>query len=131
MASHNRPLSPHIFAWRWRLHMILSILHRATGMANAVTAVLLVWWLSALAGGPDYYRVFTDLTGSLIGHLVLLGLTFALMLHLCTGIRHLVMDTGAALEPQTNRRFGAAMVVTAFVLTLAVWGAAYLVLQGA
>lgn len=125
MADVERPLSPHLGIWRWSLAMALSIAHRATGIANALTALLIVWGLVAAASGPEYFDFFIGCVTSALGRLVLFGLTFALMLHLCTGVRHLVMDTGRALEPATNRRLGMAMVLLAVVLTLAVWIAAY------
>lgn len=127
MAETQRPLSPHLQIWRWRLHMALSISHRATGMINAVGALVVVWGLTALASGPEYFDFFLDLALSIPGRLVLFGLTFSAMLHLCTGIRHLIMDTGRMFDLEANRKLGMAAVVAAIGLTLLVWAAAYLV----
>ena len=30
-ATIERPLSPHMFAYRWRINMVMSIAHRLTG----------------------------------------------------------------------------------------------------
>ena len=49
MRSADRPLSPHLQIYRWQLTSVLSILHRATGVALAVGGILLVWWLVAAA----------------------------------------------------------------------------------
>ena len=38
-----------------------------------------------------------------VGMIVLIGLTWAFFQHLLSGIRHLVMDTGAAFELGTNK----------------------------
>ncbi|MBB4211997.1 succinate dehydrogenase subunit C [Rhodothalassium salexigens DSM 2132] len=130
MAQHPRPLSPHIGIWRWRLHMALSIQHRLAGLASVAAALLLVWWLTALASGPDYHAYFLKLIGGAVGHIVLFLLTLALMLHLGSGIKHLVMDTGAGLEPDKNRQLGSSLAILAVVLTLAIWIGARLVLQG-
>jgi succinate dehydrogenase / fumarate reductase membrane anchor subunit len=54
-ARIERPLSPHIQTYRWTLTMILSIVHRATGMALYVGTLLLAWWLIAAASGPTAY----------------------------------------------------------------------------
>ena len=51
MNTGNRPLSPHLQVYRWQWTMMLSITHRATGVALAVGALLLVCWLLALLGG--------------------------------------------------------------------------------
>lgn len=37
--AHKRPLSPHITAYKWGPHMIVSILHRATGTALTVAGL--------------------------------------------------------------------------------------------
>ena len=123
--AHSRPLSPHIGIWRWRLNMLISISHRATGMANTAAALCLTWWLVALASGSDYYAVFMGLAGSWIGRLVLFGFTFTFMLHLATGVRHLVMDTGAGLTLEQNRQLNIAVPIAALVLTVAIWVAGY------
>ena len=41
MNTGNRPLSPHLQVYRWEWTMLLSITHRATGIALAVGALLL------------------------------------------------------------------------------------------
>lgn len=120
-----RPLSPHLGIWRWRLHMLISISHRATGTASLAGAVVIVWGLVALASGPDYFNTFMACASSMLGRLVLFGLTLAFMLHLCTGVRHLIMDTGAGLSLAANRQLNMAVPVAAVVLTLAAWFAAY------
>jgi len=125
MAETNRPLSPHLQIWRWRLHMMLSIAHRATGLINALGAVIMVWGFVAVATGPQYFARFLGLLTSIPGRILLLGLTFSAMLHLCTGIRHLLMDTGRLFELQANRRAGQIAVAAAVLLTLLVWIAAY------
>ena len=109
--AHPRPISPHLSIWKWGPHMLVSILHRATGDGMAtVGTVLLVWWLAALAGGAASYatflNVFTGAGGRLnvIGYIVGIGLTLSLFQHMMSGIRHLVMDTGAAFELKRNGR---------------------------
>ena len=49
MAQVERPLSPHIQIYKPQLTSVLSILHRATGVALGAGAPLLAWWL--LMGG--------------------------------------------------------------------------------
>src|SRR5438046_8572721 len=94
-ASKSRPLSPHLTVWRWGPHMVVSILHRATGTALAVAGLpILTWWLMALAQGGDSYVHFSKLAGSPFGHIVLIGLTWSFFQKTLAGIRHLVMDTG-------------------------------------
>src|SRR5216683_229265 len=93
-ARIERPLSPHIQTYRWTLTMLLSIVHRATGMALYFGTLLLAWWLIAAASGPGAYANVQAFTGSIIGRLIVFGSTWALMHHLLSGIRHFVWDLG-------------------------------------
>ena len=76
MASPNRPLSPHLQVYKPQLTSVLSILHRATGIALAVGTLLLVWWLVAAATGENAFADVQAFIGSWIGKLLLLGRSF-------------------------------------------------------
>lgn len=130
MASRNpaRPLSPHLTIWRWGPHMLVSILHRVTGSGMAtVGALLLVWFLAALAGGAESYATFVDTftleSGGLnvVGYVVGIGLTLSLFQHMMTGIRHLVLDTGAGFELRVNKLGAMATMFASVALTAAFW----------
>ena len=105
--------------------MLVSILHRATGDGMATIGTLLfVWWLAALAGGADSYAQFLSwFTGpwAWLGYVVGVGLTLSLFQHMASGVRHLVMDTGAAFELKRNKMFALGTMVAAVVLTLCYW----------
>lgn len=121
MDTADRPLSPHLQIYRWQLTSLLSILHRATGLALGVGAVILVWWLVAAASGPDAYAVVENFLGSWLGFVLLLGWSASLFYHLCNGIRHLVWDTGHALELRGVYIGGWIVVAAAATLTAAAW----------
>jgi succinate dehydrogenase / fumarate reductase cytochrome b subunit len=121
---NQRPLSPHLLIWRWGPHMLVSILHRATGDGMALVGLaVLVWWLGALAAGPDAYAAFQAVMGSIIGKIVLVGLSWAFFTHMMSGLRHFVLDIGAGYELDTNRMWSIAAPVIAVVLTAAFWAA--------
>ncbi len=118
----TRPLSPHLTVWRWGPHMLVSILHRMTGAALAIAGLaLLVWWLAAIADGAQSYGQFLAAAKHPAGLVVLVGLTWAFFQHLLSGIRHLVMDSGAGFELTTNKRFAVLTLAGSLILTLAVW----------
>jgi len=122
MATRPRPLSPHLGIWRWGPGMIVSILHRATGIALSVAGLaVLTWWLMALAHGPEGYATFDKAAHSWIGLVVLIGLTWSFFQHLLSGIRHLVMDTGAGFELGVNKTFAILTIVGSVLLTAALW----------
>ena len=124
MKSADRPISPHLQIYRWQLTSVLSILHRAAGIVLSVGAILLVWWLVAAASGPDAYEGVANFLGSWIGLLLLFGWTAGLFYHLCNGIRHLVWDTGQALDLKSTYLGGWLVVGGTAVLTVVTWIAA-------
>jgi succinate dehydrogenase / fumarate reductase, cytochrome b subunit len=117
-----RPLSPHLGIWRWGPHMAVSILHRVTGAALSIAGLaILTWWLVAISQGPDAFAHFTRIAMHPVGLAVLIGLTWAFFQHLLSGIRHLVMDTGAAFELGINKTFAILTIVGSIALTAALW----------
>ncbi|MEP6983090.1 MAG: succinate dehydrogenase, cytochrome b556 subunit [Sphingomicrobium sp.] len=120
--TRSRPLSPHLTIWRWGPHMIVSILHRASGVALSFAGLgILAWWLFALSSGPDAYATFIKPATSPLGLVVLIGLTWSFFQHLLSGIRHLTMDTGAAFELGINKTFAILTIVGSVLLTAALW----------
>ena len=102
--------------------MVVSILHRATGTALSIAGLaVLTWWLMSIAQGQDAYAHFTKIATHPIGLIVLVGLTWSFFQHLLSGIRHLVMDTGAAFELGVNKTFAILTLVGSLVLTSALW----------
>ena len=121
MASPNRPLSPHLQVYKPQLTSVLSILHRATGIALAVGTLLLVWWLVAAATGENAFADVQAFIGSWIGKLLLLGWSFAIFYHMCNGIRHLFWDAGRGYELETAYATGRIVVAAAIILTIGAW----------
>lgn len=130
MTDVNRPLSPHLQVYRPQWTSVLSISHRATGVALAFGTLLLVYWLAAAASGPEAFALAQRLIGSIVGQLLLLGWTFALFYHFCNGIRHLFWDAGYGFELRNAYRSGLAVLVGSAVLTLLFWAVGYAVWGG-
>ena len=132
-ASSNRPLSPHLQIWRWGPAMLVSILHRVTGNGLAFAGLgLLLWWIGAIAGGEASYNTFIayvwtgtasslSVLTSLLGKVVLIGLTWAFFQHLATGLRHLVLDIGAGYELDANARWSILTLVFSVLATVLFW----------
>ncbi len=124
-----RPLSPHLQVYRPTITMTMSIVHRITGGALYFGTLLLAWWLVALASGPEAYGWFEWFISSIIGKLVLLGYTWALLHHMLGGLRHFLWDTGRGFDLKTANTLGWASIIGSLVLTVIVWGLAF-VLSG-
>ena len=120
----SRPLSPHLSIWKWGPHMLVSILHRVSGDGMAFVALpVLLWWLGAIASGPEAYETFADVATSIPGYIVLVGISWAFFNHMSSGLRHLVLDMGAGYELDTNQTFSVLSVAGGIVLTAAFWAA--------
>jgi succinate dehydrogenase / fumarate reductase cytochrome b subunit len=129
-ATRTRPLSPHLTVYRWPVTMTMSILHRITGGALYFGTLLVAWWLIATATSPGYFEMVSDIYGSWFGRLVLFGYSWALIHHMLGGMRHLIWDTGAALEKRTASAIAWLNVVASVALTVLVWVAGYAVRGG-
>jgi succinate dehydrogenase / fumarate reductase cytochrome b subunit len=114
----QRPLSPHLFIYRFAYTMATSILHRASGVVLSLGLLLLATWLVALASGPERYAAVATCMGSWPGRVLLGALLLAFCYHFCNGIRHLFWDIGIGLERRAARR-SAAVVITAAVVAAA------------
>jgi len=102
--------------------MLVSILHRVTGDGMALVGLaVMVWWLGALASGPEAYGDFRTVMGSPIGLVVLVGLSWAFFTHMSSGIRHFVLDIGAGYELATNKTWSIASPLIGVGLTVAFW----------
>jgi len=121
MTSDPRPLSPHLQIYRWQLTSVLSILHRASGIALAAGTILLVWWLGAAADGPEAYAGVQAFLGSWIGRILLFGWSLAFFYHLCNGLRHLWWDSGRGFELRQVYVGGWTVVAATIVLTAMAW----------
>ena len=84
----RRPLSPHLQVYKMMFSMVMSGLHRITGMALYAGTLLLAWYFIAAASGPAAFETVNWVYSSFLGRLVLFGFTWSLFHHLMGGVRH-------------------------------------------
>lgn len=125
MAQSGRPLSPHLQVYKWELHMLLSILHRATGVALGAGMVALSAWIIAAATSAECFATVNDFLSGWFGRTILFGFTLSLMMHLAHGIRHLIWDAGSGYDIHKGRTWNLIEVLAAFALTGLVWAIGY------
>ena len=102
--------------------MLVSILHRITGAGLTLIGLpVLVWWLTAVASGPDAYDTFAFAATHPVGIVILVGLTWAFFQKTFAGIRHLVMDTGMGFELRANKLGAVATIVGSVFATALLW----------
>jgi len=125
MKTTQRPISPFMIGPYYKPQMtsLMSITHRASGVfLSIVGAPLLLWFLIAVASGPESYNAMLAVLGGWLGKLVVALTILCLSFHFLNGIRHLVWDTGRALDIETATRAGWLVLIGTVVLTVVLLG---------
>ena len=117
----SRPLSPHLSVYKLPLTALLSISHRASGVANSAALVLIVWTLAGAAGPADDYGFIGWFVQSWLGKLAMFGFTVSLYYHLCNGIRHLFWDAGYGFELEAANKSARTTLIVAGALSVITW----------
>jgi succinate dehydrogenase / fumarate reductase cytochrome b subunit len=125
-APKTRPLSPHLSIYKPSITMTMSIVHRLTGVALYAGTLLLALWLIAAASDAALFATVQGFMGSIIGRLILLGYTWALVHHALGGVRHLIWDTGRGFGPE-RKTLSALTLVGSVVITIGLWVLGYAV----
>ncbi|MBB4283003.1 succinate dehydrogenase / fumarate reductase cytochrome b subunit [Agrobacterium tumefaciens] len=107
--------------------MVASIVHRITGGALYFGTLLVAWWLIAIASGPAYYDWVNWAMGTIIGRLILIGYTWALVHHMLGGLRHFMWDLGYGFEKHFTTKLAKASWVVSICLTALIWVIALIV----
>ena len=121
MVNTQRPLSPHLQIYKPQLTSVLSILHRLTGLALGLGALVIALWVVAAGLGPEAFGSIDRFLGSGFGRMLLFAWSLCLFYHLCNGIRHLVWDAGFGFEISTVYASGKVVVAAAVALTVLAW----------
>lgn len=115
----QRPISPHLTIYRPQLTSVLSLAHRATGiaMSGAVTALAI-----AMLGLPHDFTYYVKLIQDLnLPASVIIGAkyiaVFPFMYHTANGIRHLAWDWATGFKLNTLYKTGYLTVGTSLLLT--------------
>ena len=119
--SAARPLSPHLQIYKPMLTMMMSIMHRITGIGLYFGIILLVWWLTAASISDSYFDFVQGFFGHWFGRLLLFGFTWALIHHALGGLRHLLWDTGRGFDLNVVEWLARANLAGSIMLTLLLW----------
>jgi succinate dehydrogenase / fumarate reductase cytochrome b subunit len=120
--SNNRPLSPHLQIYKLPITGIISISHRITGVCLTVGLIGLVLILVQIKNGMLSFLEIQNLLHTLPIEIMLSGFIYALMFHLCHGVRHLFWDIGKSFSRETLTRYAQWELFASSLLTiLTVW----------
>ncbi len=117
----KRPLSPHLQVYKPQMTSVLSILHRACGVALAIGTLMVAWWLIAAAMGEEQYTIAMKFAQSPLGTLMIFGWSVALFYHMSNGIRHLLWDMGYLFKLKNAYLGGYLVLLSTAILTVAAW----------
>ena len=118
MTTKKRPKHLDLPKIRLPLPGFVSILHRVSGAALFLSTPFLLYLLQLSLDSPQSFESFKAAVAHPLVKLVLLGLLWALLHHLCAGIRFLALDLhmGVALRPA--RSSAVAVLAVSLILTL-------------
>jgi succinate dehydrogenase / fumarate reductase, cytochrome b subunit len=108
---------------RYRLPVpgMLSILHRVSGALMFLALPGLIWLFDLSLRSETGFRQLHGLASHAPVRIVLAGLAWALLHHLCAGLRYLALDLDLGVERAASRR--SAWIVFAVSLALTAWAA--------
>lgn len=115
--SDNRPMSPHLDIYRWRITMLTSTLHRLSGVVVSFGFFILICKLVSLAAGgePGFSA------SGMLANAFWFVWSAAVYYHLCNGIRHLVWDAGHGFDIPTAEKSAKMVIIGSLVLTVLTW----------
>jgi len=111
-----RPFYLNLVQIRLPIGGFVSILHRASGAVLSIVVPFLLYALMLSLRSPEDFGRMRELSGSVFGTLILLGLTWALVHHFLAGLRHLGFDLGLGEGKQRARQTAWLVLGLAIVL---------------
>lgn len=121
----QRPLSPHLQVYKPQMTSVLSILHRACGVALVFGTLMVAWWLIAAATSEEAYLLAQNFASTPLGKLMFFGWSVALFYHMSNGVRHLFWDMGYLFKIQNAYKAGYLVLLSTILLTGSTWYCAY------
>jgi succinate dehydrogenase / fumarate reductase cytochrome b subunit len=95
-----------------------SILHRVSGALMFLALPLLLWLYDLSLISEDSFGRMASMLSNWFARLVLLGLAWALLHHLVTGIRHLLLDLHIGIDKEAAARSAIVVHLITLPLTL-------------
>ena len=118
--AKKRPKNLNLFTIRLPINAVVSIMHRASGMALFLALPALLWALNASVQSERSYIGLSLTLQHWLVKLFLIALSWAFFHHFYAGLRHLAMDVHWMTSLQ-KARFSSRMVFVFVVMTVAVF----------
>ena len=101
---------------------VISILHRISGALLFVFAAWLLYLLDASLASAERYDAIKASLAHPLAKLVLLGLLWAYLHHLCAGVRYLFLDIHRGIDLPTARITSVIVLAVSLALTAVLGG---------
>ena len=118
MITSNRPVFLNLLQFRFPIGAIVSIGHRASGVLLALAIPFGIYLLDLSLKGPEGFVRVTDILGSGMVRFLLFFVLWALMHHLLTGIRHLLIDFDLGVDKASAKKSATLVIAAAPVSAL-------------
>jgi succinate dehydrogenase cytochrome b subunit len=118
MTEKNRPKHLDLPKIRLPLPGFVSILHRISGALMFVFTPFLLYLLQLSLVSQQSYETSRAIVGNPLVKVALFGLLWALLHHLCAGIRFLALDLHIGVALQPARASATAVLAVSLTLTL-------------
>jgi succinate dehydrogenase / fumarate reductase cytochrome b subunit len=118
--SRPRPKYLNLIQIRLPVPGVVSILHRASGAALFLLLPFLLMLFELSLESLHTFGLFKSLFSHWAVKVILIGVAWAYLHHLCAGIRHLALDLDYGTELASARASSWAVLGVSAVLTLAV-----------
>lgn len=111
MVTQTRPKNLDLLRFRLPAVGYASIAHRISGVLMFLAIPLFLYVLELSVASPEGYAQVAALMGGVAFKLIVVLMVWALVHHLCAGIRYLLLDIDVGIEKTAARH--SAIVVTA------------------
>ena len=114
----SRPMSPHLQIYRPTISMVMSVMHRLTGLALYLGVGFLFFWFTSILLGQNFYLFFTKIMQSFIIQIVFFLFTWAFFHHMFGGIRHFIWDLGFGFDLKSVDILSSLTLILSFFSTI-------------
>ena len=116
----KRPKHLNLLQIRLPLPGIVSIMHRASGAVLFLLLPFLLWLFQSSLQSESAFAAFQATVSHPLMKLLLLGLLWGYLHHLCAGLRHLFLDLHIGIGLEAARRSSMAVLAVSLTLTLVI-----------
>ena len=115
-----RPKHLNLLQIKFPIPAVVSGMHRISGAVLFLFLPLLLWLWQQSLSSPETFGQFSAIVSSPLAKIVLLGLLWGYLHHLCAGIRHLALDLDVGTDLQPARASATAVIIVSVLLTLGI-----------